>query len=229
MSRDEAVARIAALAQGSTPVARRHARRRDDDVRATRRAFSRARRSRRALALRYDRLLLASRARHGPLRERVTGIDLIEPLVERSAVGRRSAVLSSWAALPASRSAPPPRCAQRHPNAAIAGTRDGYFTPDENPTIVASIARQQRQCSAGGTRKSEARILAAKNIWALRNAASGSESVVRLTSLRVQFPGHRVCGGKPASNGSTGSSGNLRGGVANSHFHGSPLRQRVRP
>jgi N-acetylglucosaminyldiphosphoundecaprenol N-acetyl-beta-D-mannosaminyltransferase len=83
-------------------------------------------------------LLLASRARGGPLRERVTGIDLIEPLAERSARhGDLRFFFFGGAPGVAERAAIALR--QRHPGAAIAGTRDGYFAPGQSPTIVASI------------------------------------------------------------------------------------------
>jgi N-acetylglucosaminyldiphosphoundecaprenol N-acetyl-beta-D-mannosaminyltransferase len=83
-------------------------------------------------------LLLASRARHGPLRERVTGIDLIEPLAERSAKnGDLRFFFFGGAPGVAERAAIALR--QRHPGIIIAGTRDGYFAPGQSPTIVASI------------------------------------------------------------------------------------------
>jgi N-acetylglucosaminyldiphosphoundecaprenol N-acetyl-beta-D-mannosaminyltransferase len=83
-------------------------------------------------------LLLASRTRGGPLRERVTGIDLIEPLAERSARdGDLRFFFFGGAPGVAERAAIALR--QRHPGVAIAGTRDGYFAPGQSPTIVASI------------------------------------------------------------------------------------------
>ncbi len=139
MSREEAVARIARLAQGETPslvvtigvemtmYAQRDARFRTLVDRA-------------ALSL-CDTIgmLLASRARHGPVRERVTGIDLIEPLAARSAAGEglRFFFFGGGPGV-AERAAIALR--QRHPGVAIVGTRDGYFAPGQSPTIVASIA-----------------------------------------------------------------------------------------
>jgi N-acetylglucosaminyldiphosphoundecaprenol N-acetyl-beta-D-mannosaminyltransferase len=83
-------------------------------------------------------LLLASRARHGPLRERVTGVDLIEPLAERSAArGDLRFFFFGGAPGVAERAAIALR--NRHPGVAIVGTRDGYFAPGQSPTIVASI------------------------------------------------------------------------------------------
>ncbi|HEV8019733.1 MAG TPA: WecB/TagA/CpsF family glycosyltransferase [Candidatus Lustribacter sp.] len=139
MSREDAVARIAALATGPTPalvvtlgVEMVMYARRDPRFRALIDAS--------ALSL-CDTIgiLLASRARHGPLRERVTGIDLIDPLVARSAAGEdlRFFLFGSAPGI-AERAAIALR--QRHPGAAIVGTRDGYFAPGQSPTIVASIA-----------------------------------------------------------------------------------------
>ena len=139
MSRDEAVARIAALAQGSTPslvvtlgVEMTMYAQRDPRFRALVDSS--------ALSL-CDTIgiLLASRARHGPLRERVTGVDLIEPLIASSAAaGELRFFFFGGAPGVAERAAAALRA--RHPDAAIVGTREGYFAPDESPTIVASIA-----------------------------------------------------------------------------------------
>lgn len=139
MSRDEAVARIATLAQGSNPalVVTLGV---EMAMYAQRDARFRALVDRAALSL-CDTIgiLLASRARHGPLRERVTGVDLIEPLAERSArVGDVRFFFFGGAPGIAERAASALRA--RHPGVAIADTRDGYFTPEQNPAIAASIA-----------------------------------------------------------------------------------------
>jgi len=84
-------------------------------------------------------ILLASRARHGPLRERVTGIDLIEPLAARSAAGG-DLRLFFFGGAPGVAERAANALRGRHPGVAIAGTRDGYFAPAQNPEIVASIA-----------------------------------------------------------------------------------------
>jgi N-acetylglucosaminyldiphosphoundecaprenol N-acetyl-beta-D-mannosaminyltransferase len=138
VSRDEAVARIAALAHGTTPslVVTLGV---EMTMYAQRDARFRTLVDRCALSL-CDTigLLLASRARRGPLRERVTGIDLVERLAERSA---RDSDLRFFffgsAPGVAERAAIALR--QRHPGVAIVGTRDGYFAPGQSPTIVASI------------------------------------------------------------------------------------------
>jgi N-acetylglucosaminyldiphosphoundecaprenol N-acetyl-beta-D-mannosaminyltransferase len=139
VSRDEAVARIAALAQGSKPalVVTLGV---EMTMYAQRDARFRALVDRAALSL-CDTIgiLLASRARHGPLRERVTGIDLIEPLAERSSKGGDLRFFFFGAAPGvAERAAIALR--QRYPGVVIAGTRDGYFSPAQSPTIAASIA-----------------------------------------------------------------------------------------
>jgi N-acetylglucosaminyldiphosphoundecaprenol N-acetyl-beta-D-mannosaminyltransferase len=139
VSRDEAVARIVSFAQGSTPslvvtLGVEMAMYAQHDARF-RTLVDRA-----ALSL-CDTIgiLLASRARHGPLRERVTGIDLIEPLVERSSTaGDLRFFLLGGAPGVAERAAAALRA--RHPGASIVGTHDGYFSAGENSTIVASIA-----------------------------------------------------------------------------------------
>jgi N-acetylglucosaminyldiphosphoundecaprenol N-acetyl-beta-D-mannosaminyltransferase len=138
VSRDEAVARIGALAQGRMPgivvtlgVEMVMYAQRDPRFRAV---LDRA-----ALSL-CDTIgiLLASRARGGPVRERVTGIDLIEPLAVRSAAaGDLRLFLFGAAPGVAERAAIALR--QRHPGVAVVGTRDGYFAPGQSSTIVASI------------------------------------------------------------------------------------------
>jgi N-acetylglucosaminyldiphosphoundecaprenol N-acetyl-beta-D-mannosaminyltransferase len=83
-------------------------------------------------------LLLASRARHGPIRERVTGVDLIGPLAERSATrGDLRFFFFGGAPGVAERAAIALR--NRYPGVEISGTRDGYFAPGQSATIVASI------------------------------------------------------------------------------------------
>jgi N-acetylglucosaminyldiphosphoundecaprenol N-acetyl-beta-D-mannosaminyltransferase len=83
-------------------------------------------------------ILLASRARGGPLRERVTGVDLIDPLAERSAAGDLRLFFFGAAPGVAERAAIAVK--RRYPGAIIAGTRDGFFGPAQSPTIAASIA-----------------------------------------------------------------------------------------
>jgi N-acetylglucosaminyldiphosphoundecaprenol N-acetyl-beta-D-mannosaminyltransferase len=100
----------------------------------------------RELIARYDLslcdtigILLASRLRGGPLRERVTGVGLIEPLARRSAehgdirlylLGGAPGVAEQAAAVLRS----------QFPGATIAGTRDGFFTADQSAGVAAAIA-----------------------------------------------------------------------------------------
>jgi len=140
VGRDEAVERIVALANGPTPSlvvtlgvemvmqARRDAR--------FRKVIGRA-----ALSL-CDTvgILVASRMRGGPLRERVTGVDLIEPLAERSArAGDVRLFLFGGAPSVAERAAA--RLRERYPGANIAGTLNGYFTPEKSAAIAETIAQ----------------------------------------------------------------------------------------
>ncbi len=83
-------------------------------------------------------LLLASRLRGGPLRERVTGVELLGGLAARSASsGDLRLYLLGGAGDTAQRAA---EALQRaHAGAIIAGARDGYFRDDESDAIVAAI------------------------------------------------------------------------------------------
>ena len=84
-------------------------------------------------------LLLASRARHGPLRERVTGVDLIAPLAERSAA-RGDLRFFFFGGSPGVAERAAIALRNLYPGVEIVGTRDGYFAPGQSPTIAASIA-----------------------------------------------------------------------------------------
>jgi N-acetylglucosaminyldiphosphoundecaprenol N-acetyl-beta-D-mannosaminyltransferase len=138
VSRADAVARIGTLAQGETPalVVTLGV---EMTMYAQRDARFKALVNGAALSL-CDTigLLLASRARHGPLRERVTGIDLIEPLAERSATDGDLRFFF-FGAEPGVAERAAIALRNRYPDVAIVGTRDGYFAPGQSPTIVASI------------------------------------------------------------------------------------------
>jgi N-acetylglucosaminyldiphosphoundecaprenol N-acetyl-beta-D-mannosaminyltransferase len=85
-------------------------------------------------------ILAASRLRGGPLRERVTGIDLIGPLAERSArTGDLRLFLFGAAPGIAERAAA--ALAPEHPGVRVVGTRNGYFSPEESAEIAAAIAQ----------------------------------------------------------------------------------------
>jgi len=83
-------------------------------------------------------LMLASRLRGGPLRERVTGVELVDALAARSAAcgdarlyllgGRGDTALRAAAVLRGT-----------YPGVAIAGARDGYFRPEESDAVAAAI------------------------------------------------------------------------------------------
>jgi N-acetylglucosaminyldiphosphoundecaprenol N-acetyl-beta-D-mannosaminyltransferase len=83
-------------------------------------------------------LLLASRFRGGPLRERVTGVQLIDDLAARSAnVG--DVRLYLFGASPGTAERAATMVTQRHPGAQIVGTQNGYFNESDIPAITAAI------------------------------------------------------------------------------------------
>jgi N-acetylglucosaminyldiphosphoundecaprenol N-acetyl-beta-D-mannosaminyltransferase len=83
-------------------------------------------------------LLLVSRLRGGPLRERVTGVDLVGALAERSAAGSDLRLyLIGGAGDTALRAADTLR--SRFPGATIVGARDGYFGEDESAAIADGV------------------------------------------------------------------------------------------
>ena len=83
-------------------------------------------------------LLLASRLRGGPLRERVTGVALVTALAHRSAAaGDLRLFLLGGAGDTARRAAD---ALQRiAPGVRVVGVRDGYFSPDESEAVAAEI------------------------------------------------------------------------------------------
>ena len=84
-------------------------------------------------------VLLAARYLHGvPLKERVAGVDLIEPLCERFAAEGLSVYLCGGKGDTAERAA---RVLQaRYPALKIAGARDGYFPASEDDVVASEIA-----------------------------------------------------------------------------------------
>jgi N-acetylglucosaminyldiphosphoundecaprenol N-acetyl-beta-D-mannosaminyltransferase len=84
-------------------------------------------------------ILLASKIRNGPLRERVTGVDLIGPLVERSARSN-DLRLFFFGGAPGIAERAATMLRQQYPGAQIAGTCDGFFAPPQSATIAATIA-----------------------------------------------------------------------------------------
>jgi len=138
VGRIEAVERIAALANGEKPslvvtlgVEMVMAAQRDEEFRRTIDG---------AALVTCDTigLLLASRLRGGPLRERVTGVDLIDALAARSAArGDVRLYLLGGKADTALRAADALR--RRFPGVAIAGARDGYFSDAQSGEIAAAV------------------------------------------------------------------------------------------
>lgn len=83
-------------------------------------------------------LLLASRQRGGPLRERVTGVELVDALAARSAArGDVRLYLLGGAGDTAARAAEALR--RRYPGVSIAGARHGYFRPEESDAVAVAI------------------------------------------------------------------------------------------
>jgi N-acetylglucosaminyldiphosphoundecaprenol N-acetyl-beta-D-mannosaminyltransferase len=83
-------------------------------------------------------LLLASRLRGGPLRERVTGVELVNALAARSArIGDVRLYLLGGKGDTPLRAAEALRRA--HPGVLIAGARDGYFREEESPAVTDAI------------------------------------------------------------------------------------------
>ncbi|MBV8282809.1 MAG: WecB/TagA/CpsF family glycosyltransferase [Candidatus Eremiobacteraeota bacterium] len=82
-------------------------------------------------------LLLASRLRGGPLRERVTGIELVEALAARSARGDLRLFFLGGRGDVAARAAR--ALAARFPGLQIAGSRDGYFPLERSGEIAQAI------------------------------------------------------------------------------------------
>ena len=138
VGRDEAVARIAALAESSEHglvvtlgVEMVMAAQRDEE-------FRRIVNGAALVTCDTIGLLLASRLRGGPLRERVTGVELTGALAARSAShGDLRMYLLGGAGDTARRAG---ESLQRaYPGAAIAGARDGYFTENESAAVAAAI------------------------------------------------------------------------------------------
>ena len=80
-------------------------------------------------------LLLISRVRGGPLRERVTGVGLVEALAKRSPSNALSFFLLGGLEGTAERAAGALAAA----GATIAGTHHGYFSPEENARVASAV------------------------------------------------------------------------------------------
>jgi N-acetylglucosaminyldiphosphoundecaprenol N-acetyl-beta-D-mannosaminyltransferase len=82
-------------------------------------------------------LLAVARSRGADLRERVTGVELIEHLCARAAKEEVSIFLFGGAPGVADRAAA--ELQRRYPGLRVAGTRDGYFAPEQSAAIVQQI------------------------------------------------------------------------------------------
>lgn len=93
-------------------------------------------------------LLAVARARGAKLRERVTGVELIEHLCARAVKDGISLYLLGGAFGIAEQAAN--RLRGRYPGLPIVGTHDGYFRDDESPAIAASIRASGAQLLFAG-------------------------------------------------------------------------------
>jgi N-acetylglucosaminyldiphosphoundecaprenol N-acetyl-beta-D-mannosaminyltransferase len=82
-------------------------------------------------------LLAVARARGATLRERVTGVELVEHLCERAVREGFSVFLFGGA--PGVAQAAAAELQRRYPGLTVAGSRDGYFAPEESAAIAAQI------------------------------------------------------------------------------------------
>jgi len=84
-------------------------------------------------------VMFAARFRGVRIRERVAGIDLLEPLCRAFARDGTPVFFLGSKDNTAARAADALRA--RHPGLIIAGVRDGYFAPSEDAAVAAAIAR----------------------------------------------------------------------------------------
>jgi N-acetylglucosaminyldiphosphoundecaprenol N-acetyl-beta-D-mannosaminyltransferase len=98
-------------------------------------------------------LLCASRLRHGPLRRRVAGVELVERLAARSAADGFSLYFLGGAPGVAQRAAV--AMARRYPGARIAGTHDGYFADDAAVAAAIRASGASVLCAGMGSPKQE--------------------------------------------------------------------------
>lgn len=93
-------------------------------------------------------LLAASRLRRGPLRERVTGVELVESLARRSEQAGIALYFLGGADGIAERAAA--EMQRRYPGARIAGWHQGYFPDGESARVLAGIARSGARILCAG-------------------------------------------------------------------------------
>lgn len=88
-------------------------------------------------------LLAVARARGAQLRERVTGVELVEHLAERAA--REGVSIFLFGGAPGVAEQAARALLACYPRLRIAGTRNGYFAADESPAIAAKIRESGAQ------------------------------------------------------------------------------------
>lgn len=93
-------------------------------------------------------LLAVARSRGADLRDRVTGVELIEHLCARAAQDGVSVFLFGGAPGIAERAAQ--ELQRRYPGLRVAGTRNGYFQPDESARIAGEIRASGAQLLFAG-------------------------------------------------------------------------------
>ncbi|HJN14313.1 MAG TPA: WecB/TagA/CpsF family glycosyltransferase, partial [Armatimonadota bacterium] len=86
-------------------------------------------------------VVLASRLLDVPIRERVSGVDMVQRLCEVAASEGRSAYLLGAAEGVAEAAAE--KLVEAVPDLEIAGVQDGYFTPEEEPDLIRRIREAQ--------------------------------------------------------------------------------------
>jgi N-acetylglucosaminyldiphosphoundecaprenol N-acetyl-beta-D-mannosaminyltransferase len=93
-------------------------------------------------------LLAVARSRGADLRDRVTGVELLEHLCARAAKEGVRVFLFGGAPGVAERAAQ--ELKRRYPGLPVAGTRNGYFAADESPRIAAEIRASGAQLLFAG-------------------------------------------------------------------------------
>ncbi|MGA8576876.1 MAG: WecB/TagA/CpsF family glycosyltransferase [Candidatus Cybelea sp.] len=93
-------------------------------------------------------LLAVARRRGAPLRERVTGVELIERLCAGAAAEGLPVYFLGGAEGVAADAAP--KLQSQYPALRIAGTRNGYFRDNETPAIVRAIAQSNARLLFAG-------------------------------------------------------------------------------
>ncbi|WP_134683451.1 WecB/TagA/CpsF family glycosyltransferase [Brevibacillus migulae] len=86
-------------------------------------------------------IVYAAKWLHQPIHERITGIELLEALMEQA--NERKWKVYMLGASPESNRSASERLAERYPQAQIVGARDGYFRAEDEPEIVREITSLQ--------------------------------------------------------------------------------------